>query len=61
MEMLIEQVKPVVKIYYRKERNDIWQISRIEGLDQAIKLQSLDIEISMAELYFDVSDLGNVS
>ena len=59
--VLIEQVKPVVEIYYRKERNDIWQISRIEGLDQAIKLQSLDIEISMSKLYFDVSDLGSVS
>jgi len=55
--MLIEQVKPVVEVYYKKERNDLWQISRIEGLDQSINLQSLEIEISMAELYFDVSDL----
>ena len=30
---------------------DLWSLTRYEGLDEVINLQSLGIEISMKELY----------
>ena len=53
--VLIEQSRYVVEVFYKKEKNDLWRISRYEGLDQVITLQSLNLEISMKELYFDIT------
>jgi Uma2 family endonuclease len=52
--ILIEQDKYVVEVYYKKPKSDLWRISRFEGFDEKIKIQSLDISISMKDLYFDV-------
>lgn len=52
--VLIEQDRYVVEVYFKKDKNDLWRISRYEGKDQTIILQSLDIRIKMAELYFDI-------
>jgi len=52
--VLIEQDRYIVEVYSKKAKNDLWRISRYEGLNQLIKLQSLDIEISMSELYYDI-------
>ena len=56
--VLIEQGRNVVEVFYKKDRKGLWRISRYEGLDQMIKLQSINIEISMKELYFDI-DINN--
>jgi len=53
--VLIEQRRYVVEVYYKKGKHDSWIISRYEGLDQKIKLQSLQIEVEMKELYFDIN------
>lgn len=53
--VLIEQKRYVVEVYYKKGKYDSWIISRYEGLDQKINLQSLQIEIEMRELYFDIN------
>ena len=53
--ILIEQSRYVVEAYYKKDKNDLWRISRYEGLDDVINIQSLDIEISMRNLYFDIN------
>jgi Uma2 family endonuclease len=53
--VLIDQSRYLVDIYYKIEKSDLWSISRYEGNDQKIKLQSIDIEISMKDLYFDVN------
>ena len=53
--VLIDQSRYVVEVYYKKGKNDLWRISRYEGLDQQIRLQSLSIEISMKELYYDIN------
>ncbi|MEM1322251.1 MAG: Uma2 family endonuclease [Bacteroidota bacterium] len=53
--VLIEQSRYVVEVYFKKDKNNLWSISRYEGLDQIIKLQSIDVEISMSELYFDIA------
>lgn len=52
--ILIDQSRYVVEAYYKKEKNDLWRISRYEGLDQSVVFQSLGITIGMKELYFDV-------
>lgn len=52
--VLIEQNRYVVEVYSKKEKSDLWKISRYEGPEQSIILQSLDIEIKMSDLYFDI-------
>ena len=52
--VLIEQNRYVVEVYYKKDRNGLWRISRYEGLDQIVNLQSINLEISMKELFFDI-------
>jgi Uma2 family endonuclease len=52
--VLIDQSRYVVEVYYKQSGNNLWRISRYEGLDQMIKFQSLALEISMKELYFDI-------
>lgn len=49
--VLIEQKKHIVDVHYKQEKSDFWKITRYKGLDKIIKLQSLDIEISMENLY----------
>ena len=53
--ILIDQSRYVVEVFLKKEKNDLWRISRYDSLDQMINIQSLDIEISMKELYFDIA------
>lgn len=52
--ILIEQDRHIVEVYYKKERNELWRISRYEGINAIIKLQSINLEISMNDLYFDI-------
>lgn len=53
--VIIEQKKEVVDVHYKSDNSDLWRITRYEGLDAIIKLQSLDLEISMKDLYFDIA------
>ena len=58
--VLIDQKKQLVEVYYKKAKNDLWRITRYEGIDELIKFQSLNLKISMKELYFDVNiDAGD--
>jgi len=49
--VLIEQDKHVVDLHFKHKNSDLWSLTRYEGLDKVIYLQSLAIEISMKELY----------
>ncbi len=53
--VIIEQDKAVVDVHYKSENSDLWRITRFEGLNEKVKLQSIDIEISMSDLYFDIN------
>ncbi|MEM1320416.1 MAG: Uma2 family endonuclease [Bacteroidota bacterium] len=55
--ILIEQEKAVVDLYFKAPGADLWKISRYEGLESTILLESLQIEISMSDLYRDVKNL----
>ncbi len=52
--VLIEQNRYVVDVHFKSENSDLWQITRYEGLDQIVSLQSIGVEISMKDLYQDV-------
>lgn len=49
--VLIEQKKHVVDVHFKHENSDLWRITRYQGLDKIVKLQSIGIEVSMKEIY----------
>jgi len=53
--VLIEQDKEQVDVFYKKTGSDLWSIRRYEGLKSKIKLQSIDLDIKMSDLYFDIN------
>lgn len=52
--ILIDQAKAVVETFYKKE-NNIWEISRIAGLDQLIEIKSIGVNLKMEELYSGIN------
>lgn len=50
--VLIEQEKPQVEIY--KREGDLWQITRITGLDNSLILPSIQLEVPLADIYDEV-------
>lgn len=50
--ILIHQYKAQIEVYTRK--NDLWRITRIEGLDESFKINALDIFINLKNVYEDV-------
>ncbi|MEM7370463.1 MAG: Uma2 family endonuclease [Bacteroidota bacterium] len=54
--LLIDQKRPIVTIFFRKDEM-IWEMRDIIGLDQTIFLQSLESEIKMEDLYRNVTGL----
>ena len=52
--VLIEQDKYIVDVHYKTPKSDLWKITRIEGIDSVIQFQSIDVTISMKDLFFDV-------
>lgn len=53
--VLIDQHKPLVDIFRRQNQRDLWKISRYEGKDTVIPIETLAVAIELAELYADVS------
>lgn len=52
--VLIDQEKPVVETFYKRD-NNVWEISRFSGLQDEIQIKSLDLSIQMDKLYLNVS------
>ena len=55
--VLISQHEPSAQVFYRASNTHLWQITWIAGLDQMLTLQSLEIEMSLEEIYFKTKDL----
>ena len=51
--VLISRNKPLIEIYSRLE-NDGWEKSEVAGLESVMKIDSIECEISLAELYESV-------
>ncbi|MFN3848288.1 MAG: Uma2 family endonuclease [Spirosomataceae bacterium] len=49
--VLVSQNRPWVEVFFKREGIDIWQYTAYYEFSETIKLQSLDIEVSMQELY----------
>ena len=49
--VLIEQDKYVVDAHFKGEGSDFWKITRYEGLDKIVELQSIGVNLSMERLY----------
>lgn len=50
--VLVTQDKPIVEVYYKLE-DSVWRMSTYEGLDKTIRLESVDVDLSMREIYLD--------
>ncbi len=57
--VLIEQDKYVVDVHYKKENSDLWRITRYNGLDAEVKIQSLDLIIPMKDLYYSTEKIDS--
>lgn len=55
--VLIDHKRAAVQIFYRAKNTDLWQISWIEGQEAIVRLQSLELELPMQEIYFKTDDL----
>ena len=49
--MLVSQDEPKVETWYKVEEN-LWRISRTEGMEDSIHLYSLKIDLPLSELYY---------
>ena len=52
--MLVEQDKPEVELFYRKENND-WWVESYKGLDAVLKLPCPETELTLADIYEEIS------
>lgn len=52
--VLIEQDKSQIDVFYKKPGSDLWLISRYETIDSKLELRSINIEIEISKLYFDI-------
>ena len=51
--VLIFQDEPKIETWYKLEEN-VWRISRFEGLEAVMKLDSLDCEISLGDIFYQI-------
>ena len=50
--ILIAQDKILIDVYERK--NDFWKLTNYENIEQIIKLEQLDIDVKLSEIYKDI-------
>ncbi len=55
--VLIDQNKPVIDVLY-KEDSSYWKMSTIIGLDKSIMLNSIGVEIPLADIYRNAQGLN---
>ena len=51
--ILISQTEPLVEVFFRRD-DGIWELAPVKGLDATARLQSLQIELPLAEIYYEV-------
>lgn len=55
--ILLSQHEPKAQLHYRASATQPWQITWVNGLDQTLTLQSLEIETTLDELYLKTEGL----
>ncbi len=56
--ILIDQFQAKVEVFFRPENADLWRITVYEGMQATMILESIDIQIKLENLYFDVEGLS---
>ena len=51
--VLVSQSEPKVETWYKLEEN-VWRIARFEGMEAVMKLDSIDCEIPLSDIYFQI-------
>jgi Uma2 family endonuclease len=62
----VEGVREIIEVYqseaaihvYRRDGNGSWTFEALDGLDAALRLESVEIELPLAEIYEGLDDLG---
>ncbi len=54
--VLVAQHLPYVSTFYR-EAEDLWRRTNLQGMDQQLHLASLDVTLSLADIYEGIEDL----
>lgn len=54
--VLVSQTMPIVEVFYKIEENK-WQMTSYIGLDKIVKLETLDVELKMSDIYKKITDL----
>jgi Uma2 family endonuclease len=54
--VLVSQTMPIVEVFYKIEDNK-WQMISYIGLDKIVKLETLDVELKMSDIYKKITDL----
>jgi Uma2 family endonuclease len=52
--VLISQDKVLVEVFYKPERVAFWQYRAYNDLNETIELKSIDVQISLQDIYLDV-------
>jgi len=50
--VIIDQKRYIVDVHYQPKNSDLWKITRFAGIDKTVVFQSIDISISMKDLYY---------
>jgi len=56
--IIIAADKPKIEVFYREDlTSNLWKITKVEGLDQSIQINSIDYQLSLKEVYKKVIKL----
>lgn len=57
--VLIEQDRPKVEVFYKPLNTDLWRILTYEGLENIVRLESIDLDIPMSRIYRKILEQKN--
>ena len=56
--IIIAADKPKIEVFYRADAtSNLWKITKVEGLDQSILINSIDYQLNLKEVYKKVIKL----
>ena len=50
---MISQDKVLVEVFYKPEGVSFWQYRSYRNLDEMIEIKSIDVEVSLNDIYLD--------
>ena len=56
--LIISQDEPLVMIYRKHGEGDLYGMQTVQGLEDLVELRSIDVQLPMAEIYYEVDFLN---